>query len=221
MGLDLRKIKIELVGKIRRLTSELTLRDDQKQILRDLFSSDEARQMNAAMAIGKSSDIRLLCMMQFYLHDDFLDEFLAHVGGKEMRYEIAQKKMIKFYSLVAASSMLSNDPFYRGVMGVIQSGAEPAEERCDLIYMLGLVFESFGQEIHSRDAAFVSDKVGGLFVGTLLGILESASEADEIKVASAMALRKTIQNPSISTAFTPQLTQQVFGKLKEYSEVLQ
>jgi hypothetical protein len=117
--------------------------------------------------------------------------------------------------------MLSNQPFYEDVVGVIKSQREPVQERCDLIYMLGSVFESFGQEIHSRDAAFISEKVGGMFVGTLLSLMDAQQESEEVKVASAMALKKTIKNPSISTELAPELAHQVFGKLTEYEEVLQ
>jgi len=219
--LDLSKIKARVVSKLRRLTGELTLSDGQKQMLRDLFSSDEQRQMEAAIAIGKEADLQLLCMLQFYMQDDFLDEFMLHLGGKEFRYEFAQKKMVKFYSLVAASNMLSEGLFFETVVGAIKSSGEPVQDRCDMIYMMGSVFEAFGKDIHAREAAFTSEKIGGMFVGTLLSILDSAGEPEEVKVASAMALKKTVQNPTISTVFAPELTKQVFGKLQQYGDVAQ
>ena len=219
MGLDLSKIKMHVVSKLRKLTGELSLTDKQKQLLRELFSADEPRQMEAAMAIGKEADLQLLCMLQFYMQDDFLDEFMLHLAGKEFRYEFAQKKMVKFYSLVAASNMLSEGMFFETVVGAIRSSGEPVQDRCDMICMMGAVFEAFGKDIHSRDAAFASEKIGGMFVRSLLSILDDESESPEINVASAMALKKTVQNPSISTAFAPDLTAQVFGKLQQYADV--
>lgn len=221
MGLDLGKLKSSVISKVRRLTGEMFLSPQQKQMLRDLFCMDENKQMAAASEIGKSGDIQLLCIMQFYVQDDFLDELLTFARGRELHYQLAQKRMIKFYALVASSNMLSNQPFYEGVVGTIKSPHEPVQERCDLIYMLGSVFESFGQEIHSREAAFISEKIGGMFIGTLLSVLASEQENETVKVASAMALKKTIANPSISTELAPDLAGQVFGRLAEYKEVLQ
>lgn len=221
MAIDLKSLKISLASKVRRLAGELTLPGDKRQLIRDLFSADERKQTEAAVEIGKTGDVRLLAMMQFYLQDDFLDELLLHFSGKGYHYEFAQKRMIKFYSLMAASNMLMDAQFFDSVVAAIRNSAEGPEERCDLIYMMGSVFEEFGHEIHSRDAAFVSQKIGNLFVRALLELLSMQAESEEVKVASAMSLKKTIQNPSISTDLDPQLAKAVFGKLQEYGDVAQ
>ena len=220
MAIDLKSLKISLASKVRRLAGEITLPSDKRQLLRDLFSADERRQTEAAVEIGKTLDVRLLAMMQFYLQDDFLDELMLHFSGKEYHYEFAQKRMIKFYSLMAASNMLMDAQFFDSVVAAIRDPSEGPEERCDLICMMGSVFEEFGRDIHSRDAAFVSQKIGNLFVRALLELLGAQAEPDEVKVASAMSLKKTVQNPSISTGLDAQLAKEVFGKLQEYGEVV-
>ncbi len=219
-GLDLRNLKMTLVSKVKKLTGEITMTSEQKQLIRDLFSSDEKSQMEAAMAIGKSRDVRILAMLQFYLQDDFLDELLAHYGGKEFHFRFAQKKMIKFYSLVAASNMLLEGEFFGGVVSEIANPSESTEERSDIIFMMGAVFESFGRDLHAREATFVSEKIGGQFVKTLVSLLSSESEPDEVRVASAIALHKTIFNPNISTNLDPALAKEVFSLLKAYGDVV-
>ena len=219
-GLDLHNLKISLASKVKKLTGELTMTSEQKQMLKELFSSEESNQMDAAMRISKSHDIRLLAMLQFYMQDDFLDEVLKHFGGKEFHYKFAQKKMIKFYSLVAASNMLSDVNFFESVVSTISNPTESKEERCDLAYMMGEVFESFGRDIHAREATYISERIGKQFVRTLLTLLSSEGEPDEVRVASVLALHKTIFNPNISTNLEPELAKEVFARLKEYGDVV-
>ncbi|MCX8197807.1 MAG: hypothetical protein N3F07_01245 [Candidatus Micrarchaeota archaeon] len=220
MGIDLSKLKARIISKLRKLTGELSLSDRQKQLLKDLLSPDEPKQMEAAIELGKEADLQLFCMLHFYMQDDFLDDFMMRISGREFRYEFAQKKMVKFYSLVAASNMLSQGAFFEALVGAIKSKGEPLQERCDIIYMMGKVFEAFGKDIHARESAFTSEKIGGLFIQSLLGILGDPSEPTEIKIASAMALSNTVQNPSIRTDLPQNLASEVFGKLQQYSDVL-
>ncbi|MEM4633555.1 MAG: hypothetical protein QW275_00170 [Candidatus Anstonellaceae archaeon] len=219
MGIDLSKLKAKITANLRRITGEFSLSDKQKQLLRAIVSSDEQKQMEAAIEIGKEPDLQLLCMLHFYMQEDFLDDFMMRVAGKEFRYEFAQKKMIKFYSLVAVSNMLSHGLFFETVVGAIRSKGESVEERCDIIYMMGEVFNAFGKDIHSREASFTSEKIGGLFVQSLLSILQDASEPAEVKVASAIALKKTVENPSIRTCLPKNLALEVFENLKQYSDI--
>lgn len=219
MGFKLSDLKGKIVSKVRMLTGELMLSQNEKQLLRELFCADERKQMDAAVAIGKSCDIRLLCMLQFYMHDDFLDEIMLHLRGRDFHYEFAQKKMVRFYSLVAASNMLSQEGFFETLVGTLQSRREPLEERCDIMYVVGSVFEQFGYDIHSREEAFTSEKIGGMYVTTLISIMGAKDEPEEAKVASAISLGKTVQNPAIRMALDATIAKEAFEAIAKYPEV--
>ena len=221
MGISISQLRGKVISRVKMLTGELMLTPEQKKLLRGLFSPDERMQMDAAIAIGKSDDIRLLCMLQFYQQDDFLDELLQHFSGKGFGAGFAQKSMVRFYSLVAASNMLSHGNFFDTLVSAVQDGHQPLEERCDIMCMMGSVFEQFGQDIHSREAAFTSEEIGGKYIVALLSILQSEAEPQEAKVASAMSLGRTVQNPSIRTSLQPTVAQQAFEALKEYSDIAQ
>jgi|GEM_PF-1375313 len=218
MDLSLSKLRGKVIAKVKRLTGELLLTSAQKEMLRDLFSSDERRQMEAAIAIGKSDDIRMLCMLQFYQQDDFVDELLLHFKGRESHFDFAQKRMVRFYSLVAVSNMLSHGDFFQTVVGTVKNKSSPLEERCDIMCVVGQVFEQFGGDIHAREAEFTSQKIGGMYVVAMLGILGSQDEPKEAKVASAISLNKTVQNPSIRVSLEPALAQQAFAALSQYGD---
>ena len=219
MGFDLSALKITLASKVRRLSGEFALTREQEQLLRDLFSPEPGKPASAALALGKERDVQLLSLLFFSAQGSFIDELMLRFRGREFHYQFAQKKLLRACSLSAACSMLMDGGFFDTVVGTIQSQANPAEERCDLIYMVGSMLEEFGREMRSRDAAFASEHVGGSFVRALLGLMASGHEPEEIKVASAMALKKTIQNPSISTEFGPALTSEVLARLQEYRDV--
>jgi len=218
-ALDLKGLKVSLSSGLRKLTGELMLNSEQKKMLRDLFSEDEQSQMEAAVSLGKSRDMRLLAMLQFYMQDDFLDELLAHIGGAEFHYRFAQKGMIKFYSVAAASNMLSDPQFFESVLSAVMNPSESVEERCDILSVLGCVFEKLGSEAHMRDAAYVSERVGWQFVKSALSLL-SSDKSEEVRVACAMALSKAVTNPSIRTNLDPGLAKQSFDVLKAYGEVV-
>ena len=219
MAISLTQLKGKVLAKVRMLTGELFLTAGEKEMLRGLFSRDERRQMDSAISIGKSDDIRMLCMMHFYQQDDFLDELMLHLRGREFRFEFAQKQSVRFYSLVAASNMLSHGNFFDTLVSAVQSRREPLEERCDIMGVVGSVFEQFGQDIHSREAAFSSGEIGGKYIAALLSIMGSEAEPEEAKVASAISLGKTVQNPSIRTALEPSVAKQAFDALSQYADV--
>ncbi len=218
MAFKLSDLKGRIISKVRMLTGELFLAPAEKQLLRELFVADERRQMEAAIGIGKTGDIRLLCMLQFYMRDDFLDEIMLHIRGRDFHYEFAQKKMVRFYSLLAASNMLSNEGFFETLVGAVQSRGEPLEERCDIMYVIGSVFEQFGYDIHSREEAFTSEKIGGMYISSLLSILNSGEEPEEAKLASAISLGKTVQNPAIRLALAPAVAKEAFEALSKYPD---
>jgi len=221
MGISISQLRGKVISRVKRLTGELLLTPEQKSLLRGLFSPDERAQMDAAIAIGKSDDIRLLCMLQFYQQDDFLEELLLHFSSRDFNREFAQKSMVRFYSLVAASNMLSHGNFFDTLVSTVQDGHQPLEERCDIMCMMGSVFEQFGQDIHSREAAFTSEEIGGKYIVSLISIIQSDSEPEEAKAASAISLGKTMQNPSIRTSLQPTVAQQAFEALKEYPDIAQ
>ena len=97
MGLNLGSLKKSVISKIKRKIGEFLLPPEQQSLLRRLFSSSEQDQLDAACSLGKIPDVNLLCLLQFYLQDSFLDELLAGLPGREFRMELAEKKAIKFY----------------------------------------------------------------------------------------------------------------------------
>ena len=219
MGFGLSALKITLGSKIRRLSGEFAFTREQEQMLRDLFSAEQGKPASAALALGKERDVQLLSLLFFSTQGGFIDELMLRFRGREFRYQFAQKKLLHACSLSAACSMLMDGGFFDTVVGTIQSPANLPEERCDLIFLMGSMLGEFGGEMQSRDAAFASEHVGGSFVRSLLGLMASSREPEEIKVASAMALKKTMQNPAISAAFAPPLASEVLARLQEYRDV--
>ncbi|HQT45479.1 MAG TPA: hypothetical protein PLO51_05865, partial [Candidatus Micrarchaeota archaeon] len=202
MSISIGPIKIKPPEIMRRLTSEITLPEEHKVLFQRLYSKNEPEQMEAAMDFGNVHDIRLLAMLQFSLKDDVLDEVLAHATANN--YQVAQKQSVRLFSLMAASHMIDNSDFFSKTIGAILSNTESSEERCDLIYVMACLFEEFGHNIHMRDGTFVSQKIGGEFVNALLAIISTQTQPDEVRVAAAVGIKKTIQNANISMKFTPQ-----------------
>jgi hypothetical protein len=191
--MDLSKIKITIGSKIKKLTAQIFLSEHQKKLLKNLFSSDEQTQLAAAIEIGKEPDLQLFGILSFYLKDDFLDElFLAiHEGG--FKYAIAKKNTIKFYSLIAVSSMLEKQGFFETILGIINSKTESDEERADAIFVLSSIFEEVRLDWYKEEK--ISDKKIDLFFEILLSILDSDSESIELKTAAFLSIKKLAYSP--------------------------
>ena len=216
--MNLGSLKKSVISKIKRKIGEFLLPPEQQSLLRRLFSSSEQDQLDAACSLGKIPDVNLLCLLQFYLQDSFLDELLAGLPGREFRMELAEKKAIKFYSRMAASMMLSEGAFFSYVLQVIRSPAVEAEERCDLACAVGSVFESFGPEAEAQQA--VGENSGGEFVRALMGIIASPEEKEEVRAACAIALKKAVCNPEIGRALGPQLAKSALEQLEPFNAAL-
>lgn len=216
MGLDLKNLKTSIISKIRRKIGEFFLPPEQQRLIRKLFAPSEQDQLDAASALGKMPDVQLLSLLQYYLQDGFLDELLASLPGREFRLDLAEKKTIKFYSRMAASIMLSDLNFFSYVMQMISSPAVEAEERCDLICVMGSVFETFGPDAQVRGAG-ITEKSCESFVKSVSGVMACREEQEEVKAACAIALKKTMGNPNISIQLDPGLAKGAFEQLASYN----
>jgi hypothetical protein len=206
--MDLSKIKITIGSKIKKLTTQIFLSEQQKKLLKNLFSSDEQTQLAAAIEIGKEPDLQLFGILSFYLKDDFLDElFLAiHEGG--FKYAIAKKNAIKFYSLIAVSSMLEKQEFFETILRIINSKTESDEERADAIFVLSSIFEEVRLDWYKEEK--ISDKKIDLFFEILLSILDSDSESIELKTAAFLSIKKLAYSP-----IRQKLSKEINAKIEE------
>ena len=138
---------------------------------------------------------------------------MSSLPGGEFQTDMAGKKARKFYSLMAASGMLSDRAFFDYVVQMMGSISVPLEERCDLICVLGEVFAQFGSDMRSGEGAEVSEKSGIDFVSALLEIIGRPNEKQEVKAACAIALKKALSNPAISTELPPETAKSAFARL--------
>ena len=217
MGLDFSNLKKSVISKIKRKIGEFALPPEQQGLIRRLFSRTEQDQLDAACSLGKAPDAQVLCLLQFYLQDSFLDDLIAGLPGREFRLDLAEKKAIKFYARMAASMMLSDSQFFSYVLQMICSKAVEAEERCDLVSVVGAVFETFGEETKDTglgQGAWVE------YAWATLAVMASPEEQEEVKVACAMALKKTLRNPNINADAEPNLAKAASERLAAYGEVL-
>lgn len=162
MKLDIRALKAGLEAKIKRRIGEFFLPSEQQLLLKKLFLPVEQDQLSAAQALGKMPDVNLLCLLQFYLQDSFLDDLFASLAGGEFRRNLAERNAIKFHSRLAAAIMLSDRQFFDYVLQEIGSPAVPVEERCDLICVAGAVFEAFGADLRTPSGAAETGGAGFL-----------------------------------------------------------
>ncbi|MCX6772447.1 MAG: hypothetical protein NTV88_01605 [Candidatus Micrarchaeota archaeon] len=213
MGLDLKGLKNSLEAKVKWHIGEFLLPKEQRILLKNLFSSSEKEQLEAATALGKIPDLQLLCLLQFYMQDNFLNELLGSLPGDEFQREVAGKKAIKFYSLLAASSMLSERSFFDYVVQMMGSGAVPTEQRCDLICIMGSVFEAFGANSGSKEAVEISEQCGEEFVKMLLDMVGIADEKPEVKSACFVGLKKVLSNPNVSLLLDPEISKAAFWQV--------
>ena len=161
--------------------------------------------------------MQVLCLLQFYIQDSFLDEVVAGLPGREFRMDLAGKKTIKFYSRMAASIMLADQAFFNYVLQVIGSRSMEAEERCDLASVMGTVFETFGQEAGDKG---ISRGAWAEFAWALLAVMASPEEQEEMKVSCAAALRRALRNPDISVDIDPELAKAASAQLSAYEGAL-
>ncbi|MFA5105604.1 MAG: hypothetical protein WC506_01460 [Candidatus Micrarchaeia archaeon] len=216
MTISIGALKIKPPEIMRRLSAEFSLPEEHKALFQKLYSRSEPEQMEAAIEFGKVRDVRLLAMLQFSLKDDVLDEVLTHAAANN--YEVAQKPNVRLFSLMAASHMIDDSGFFSQIIGSIINTSETAEERCDLIYVMSTLFEEFGHQIHMRDGAFISQKIGGEFVNALLAILSSPAQPEEVRVAAAVGIKKTIKNGNVSMQFNSQTVQNIVNVVKEFAD---
>jgi hypothetical protein len=67
MGLDLANLKKSVIYRIKRKIGEFALPPEQQRLIRNLFSSSEQDQLDAASKLGRTPDVQVLCLLQFYL----------------------------------------------------------------------------------------------------------------------------------------------------------
>ncbi|VVB99579.1 Uncharacterised protein [uncultured archaeon] len=220
MAISFKSLKTSIISKVKRKLGEFMLPKEKQALIKKLFAPSKEDQLEAATELGKSPDMEILSLLHFYLQDSFLEELMGSLPGGEFKLDLAEKKAIKFYSLMAAAFMLSDRPFFSYVMQAISSRNEPTEERCDLIYITGSVYEAFGMELHSKEGALASEESGQAYVNALVAILKEENEPEEVKVASALSLKKALSNPNISTALPVPLAKEAFAQLSTYRDVL-
>ncbi len=216
MAISIGMIKIKPPEIMRKISAEFSLPSEYKTLIQKLYSKNEPEQMEAAIEFGHVHDIRLLAMLQFSLKEDVLDEVITFAAGNN--YEVAQKPNIRLFSLMAASHMIDNELFFSEIIKAILSPTETPEEKCDLIYVMASLFEEFGHQIHMRDGTFVSKKIGGEYVNALLAILSARTQPEEVNIAAAIGIKKTIQNGNISMQFDTQTIQNIVSVVKEFAD---
>ena len=216
----MKSLKTSMEAKIKWRIGEFLLPKEQRALLKKLFSSSEKEQLEAATALGKIPDLQILCLLQFYMQDNFLNELLGSLPGDEFQREVAGKKAIKFYSLLAASTMLSERSFFDYVVQMMGSPAVPLEQRCDLICIMGSVFEAFGVSPIPKEAAELSEQWGEEFIKMLLDMVGIQDEKAEVKSACFVAMKKVLSNPNVSLLLDQEISKAAFWQVASHDSVL-